>query len=75
MVPDSACTATAMFSGVKTNQDTMGVDASVQYKDCEASLKNETRLESLAALALKAGKSAGIKLRVFADCWSSFIRP
>ncbi|KAJ8719382.1 hypothetical protein PYW08_011557 [Mythimna loreyi] len=60
MVPDSACTATAMFSGVKTNQDTIGVDASVQYKDCEASLKPETRLESLAALALKAGKGAGL---------------
>ncbi|XP_035437421.2 alkaline phosphatase isoform X2 [Spodoptera frugiperda] len=59
MVPDSACTATAMFSGVKVNQDTVGVDATVQHRDCEASLQTETRLQSLAALALDANKSAG----------------
>ncbi|CAD0197609.1 unnamed protein product [Chrysodeixis includens] len=59
MVPDSACTATAMFCGVKTNQDTIGVDASVKKNDCEGSLTPEGRLQSLAALALKAGKSAG----------------
>ncbi|KAF9823389.1 hypothetical protein SFRURICE_006602 [Spodoptera frugiperda] len=59
MVPDSACTATAMFSGVKVNQDTVGVDATVQHRDCEASLQAETRLQSLAALALDANKSAG----------------
>nr|XP_049700424.1 alkaline phosphatase-like [Helicoverpa armigera] len=59
MVPDSACTATAMFSGVKTNQDTVGVDATVQHQDCMTSLRPHARLESLAALALKAGKSTG----------------
>ncbi|CAH0686448.1 unnamed protein product [Spodoptera exigua] len=59
MVPDSACTATAMFSGVKVNQDTVGVDASVPHRDCEASLQSEARLKSLAALALEAHKSAG----------------
>ncbi|XP_075976859.1 alkaline phosphatase 12 [Anticarsia gemmatalis] len=60
MVPDSACSATALFSGIKTNKDTMGVDATVQRYDCEASLKPEARPVSLASLALKAGKSAGI---------------
>ncbi|CAG4961495.1 unnamed protein product [Colias eurytheme] len=59
MVPDSTSTATALFCGVKVNFYTMGVDASVEYKDCNASLRPEARLDSLAALALKAGKSAG----------------
>ncbi|XP_053608237.1 alkaline phosphatase-like isoform X2 [Plodia interpunctella] len=59
MVSDSACTATAMFCGVKVNKDTVGVDATVRRKDCESSLKPEVRLTSLAALALKARKSAG----------------
>ncbi|RVE46598.1 hypothetical protein evm_008731 [Chilo suppressalis] len=59
MVPDSACSATALFSGVKTNKDTIGVDASVKRGDCAASLLPEARLESLASQALKAGKSSG----------------
>ncbi|XP_013192280.1 alkaline phosphatase [Amyelois transitella] len=59
MVPDSACTATAMFCGVKVNKDTVGVDASVQRKDCERSLQPEARLNCLAGIALQAGKSAG----------------
>lgn len=59
MVPDSTCTATALFCGVKANQETAGVDASVRHRDCEASLQPEARLKSLAALALEAGKSAG----------------
>lgn len=59
MVPDSACTATALFCGIKNNKDTMAVDATVQRRDCIASLNPEARVLSLAALALKAGKSAG----------------
>ncbi|XP_049875109.1 alkaline phosphatase [Pectinophora gossypiella] len=60
MVPDSASTATAMFTGVKVNQETIGVDATVQKTDCEASLRPEARLKSLAGFALEAGKSAGL---------------
>ena len=59
MVSDSASTATAMFCGVKVNLGTIGVDDSVHYLNCSASLQPEVRLTSLAALALKAGKSAG----------------
>jgi alkaline phosphatase len=59
MVADSACTATALFTGVKTNKDTVGVDASVKKKDCAGSLSPEARLSSLAADALNMGKSAG----------------
>lgn len=59
MVPDSASTATALMGGIKVNLGTIGLDASVQNGDCEASLRPETRVESLAALALRAGKGAG----------------
>ncbi|XP_063828779.1 alkaline phosphatase isoform X2 [Ostrinia nubilalis] len=59
MVPDSACTATALFSGVKINKDTVGVDASVMKQDCARSLLPEARLTSLAAAALADGKAAG----------------
>ncbi|CAH2090105.1 unnamed protein product [Euphydryas editha] len=59
MVPDSASTATALLCGAKVNHNTMGVNALVQHRDCAASLKPGVNLESLAALALKAGKSAG----------------
>ncbi|XP_039756950.1 alkaline phosphatase-like isoform X1 [Pararge aegeria] len=59
MVPDSASTATALLCGVKVNQYTVGVDSTVKHKDCAASLNPKAHLDSLAALALKAGKSAG----------------
>ncbi|XP_041981092.1 alkaline phosphatase, tissue-nonspecific isozyme isoform X2 [Aricia agestis] len=59
MVPDSACTSTALLCGVKTNQHTVGVDATVDHYDCDASLEDKAKLDSLAALALRAGKSAG----------------
>jgi len=38
MVPDSAATAFAMFSGVKTNYYTMGYDSSIKHKDPESML-------------------------------------
>ncbi|XP_023949953.2 alkaline phosphatase isoform X2 [Bicyclus anynana] len=59
MVPDSASTATALLCGVKVNQNTVGVDSSAKHKDCKASLNPKAQLDSLAALALRAGKSAG----------------
>lgn len=59
MVPDSSSTATALFCGVKTNDAILGLDATVPLRDCAASLRPEARLNSLAADALNAGKSAG----------------
>lgn len=38
MVTDSAASATAYLTGVKANQDTIGVDANVLNMDCEAML-------------------------------------
>nr|CAD7448443.1 unnamed protein product [Timema bartmani] len=58
-VPDSAATATAMFSGVKSNYKTGGVDQTVQLDDCEASLKPEAHLKSFVDWAILAGKDTG----------------
>lgn len=59
MVPDSCSTATALFCGVKVNQKTSGVDATVAHGDCQASLDNNTHLESIFTWAQRAGKSTG----------------
>lgn len=59
MVPDSSSTATALFSGVKTNYKTSGVDATVKLNDCTASLKAEAQLESLMGWGQQVGKSTG----------------
>ncbi|XP_071445254.1 alkaline phosphatase-like [Hetaerina americana] len=58
-VPDSASTATALFCGVKTNFETVGVDESVHLGECEASLNPEAQLPSILKWALDSGKDAG----------------
>ncbi|KAK9884294.1 hypothetical protein WA026_005246 [Henosepilachna vigintioctopunctata] len=58
-VPDSSCTATALFCGMKTNFKTTGVDASVQLNDCEASLIPEKRTSSIFSWAMESGRSTG----------------
>lgn len=60
MVPDSCSTATALFCGVKANQKTAGVDATVFMHDCEASLKEESRIKSILHWAQDAGKATGL---------------
>ncbi|CAG9804104.1 unnamed protein product [Chironomus riparius] len=57
---DSACSATAYLTGVKTNYGTIGVTAKVNKNDCQASLDKENRLTSIMQWAQKAGKSTGI---------------
>uniref|UniRef100_A0A224XEP7 Alkaline phosphatase n=1 Tax=Panstrongylus lignarius TaxID=156445 RepID=A0A224XEP7_9HEMI len=58
-VPDSAATATSMFCGIKNNYETAGVDASVRFGDCPASLKKEAKLDSITTWAQEAGKATG----------------
>lgn len=58
-VPDSACTATALFGGVKTNFDVGGVDGGVLLNDCSNSLKPEHRVSSMVDWAQEAGKDTG----------------
>lgn len=59
LVPDSCSTATALFSGVKANHKTSGVDATVDVDDCEASLKPEAHLDSIMSWAQESGKGTG----------------
>ncbi|KAK4874693.1 hypothetical protein RN001_014053 [Aquatica leii] len=59
LVPDSCSTATALFCGVKANVKTSGVDATVKYGDCAASLNKEAQLDSLISWAQAAGKRTG----------------
>lgn len=58
-VPDSASAATALFCGVKGNMKTAGVDARVKQEDCEASLSEESKVDSVVDWAQRAGKHTG----------------
>ena len=57
-VSDSASTATAMVSGVKTNSRTLGLTSAASYSNC-ASLEG-ARTESLFVLAERAGLATGL---------------
>ncbi|XP_045594862.2 alkaline phosphatase [Procambarus clarkii] len=59
-VPDSAATATAYLAGVKANYETLGVSGKVKMKDCDASLLQENRLDSILQWAQDAGKDTGV---------------
>lgn len=48
-----------MYTGVKVNQKTGGVDMSVQRGDCDAASKNESHLQTVLDWAQKAGKATG----------------
>lgn len=59
-VADSACTATAYLCGVKANYETIGVNANVPNKDCDAAQMEENWTPSIAKWAIDAGKGAGL---------------
>ncbi|CAH1406602.1 unnamed protein product [Nezara viridula] len=59
-VPDSANTATALYTGIKVNLGTLGVDSNVKRKDCHSGILKENQLTTIATLAQEAGKSTGI---------------
>uniref|UniRef100_A0A1I8NM94 alkaline phosphatase n=1 Tax=Stomoxys calcitrans TaxID=35570 RepID=A0A1I8NM94_STOCA len=58
-VPDSFSTATALFSGIKINYETGGVDSSVSLGNCSASLNHEHHVQSILKLAQDDGKLTG----------------
>lgn len=58
-VPDSASTATALFGGVKTNYNVVGVDANVALDNCSASLNTSYHVESIISWAQAFGKATG----------------
>jgi alkaline phosphatase len=59
-VADSACTATAYLTGVKTNYETIGVSASVKLNDCPGSVAPGNRTQSIADWSMAAGKAVGL---------------
>ncbi|XP_065205940.1 alkaline phosphatase-like [Planococcus citri] len=58
-VPDTAASGTALFTGVKTNNGMVGVDATVRLEDCHSSLVPKSRLGSIMSWAQDAGKYTG----------------
>lgn len=61
-VPDAASSATAMFTGVKVNQRTLGLDASYAFNEithCSKTNSQDFGLETLATWAQAAGKDTG----------------
>ncbi|CAK9801399.1 Alkaline phosphatase, tissue-nonspecific isozyme [Anthophora plagiata] len=58
-VPDSASTATAMFGGVKTNFEVVGVNANVPLGNCNASLNTDYHVDSIISWAQAVGKDTG----------------
>lgn len=59
-VADSACTATAYLTGVKTNIRCIGVSAAVKVADCEAAKIPANRPSSVLKWAQDAGMATGI---------------
>ena len=57
--PDSASTASAMFSGIKTNSWTVGYDSTIVHSDPESQLE-EHKVKSIIHHAQEAGKDTGI---------------
>ncbi len=56
--PDSASTASAMFSGVKTNYETLGFDNSIVNDDPYSELE-ATKVETILKWAQDAGMDTG----------------
>lgn len=59
-VPDSAATATAILTGVKTNFYTLGVNANVRLNDTNCQRIQQNQVHSIIKQAIEAGKSTGI---------------
>lgn len=59
-VPDSAGTATALMSGVKTSLGVLGVDSSIKYNTCDAEQLKKASIPSMMNWSKKHGKKVGI---------------
>ncbi|CAG0912215.1 unnamed protein product [Notodromas monacha] len=59
-VPDSACTGTALFSGIKAPYYTLGVDVHAKYGECKETMKYKSYFpESIMTYAQAAEKLTG----------------
>ena len=59
-VPESACTATAILSGIKNNFDVLSLTAEVNVRNCSAQQDSKNHVDSIFKYAQDAGKSTGI---------------
>eukprot|EP00092_Neocalanus_flemingeri_P007962 GFUD01008590.1.p1 GENE.GFUD01008590.1~~GFUD01008590.1.p1 ORF type:complete len:578 (+),score=132.72 GFUD01008590.1:116-1735(+) len=59
-VPDSAATATALFSGVKTRSGMLGLDHQAHYNVCDSRAIEAARVESIADWGTQSGREVGI---------------
>ena len=58
-MPDSAGTATAIFSGVKTKMAVLGVDNKITTKVCEPEVLERAKVQGILHWAQAAGKDTG----------------
>ena len=58
-VPDSAGTATALFSGVKTKMAVLGIDQTPEWNKCDPEKVEKSKLKSLLSRAIEDGKATG----------------
>ncbi|XP_072017444.1 alkaline phosphatase-like [Amphiura filiformis] len=58
-VPDSGSAATALFSGVKTVSNAVGLDSTVDLEDC-STMEGEAQAHSILDDFMQAGRSTGI---------------
>lgn len=58
-VPDSAGTATAIFTGVKAQYKMLGLDGKVKYNTCDKNILENSHLTSIASWAQDSGMDTG----------------
>lgn len=58
-VPDSACTATAILSGIKNNFNVLSLTGNVNVRNCTAQQDKANHVDSIFKYAQDAGKSTG----------------
>lgn len=59
-MPDSACTATAFLSGIKTNFGVLSMSASADLRNCSAENDERNHVDSIFKFAQDKGKATGI---------------
>ena len=58
-VPDSAGTATAIFSGVKTKMSVLGLDNKIATNVCDSEVLERAKVQGMLHWAQAAGKDTG----------------
>lgn len=60
-MPDSAGTATAIFSGVKSRYKVIGLDAKAPFNVCDADVNEARKLTTVADWAQSTGMDTGMR--------------